>query len=109
MKHPKTVSVLQVATVTAIVNWVLGTAFVFILSPMLASFGALPGPSLSITADHHMVAAVIVPFVFALVCFGLGALMAFLYNLFVKMLLEHKHPQLDPEPADQIEVIGEVA
>lgn len=109
MKHPKTVKILPVAAVTAIVNWVLGTAVVFVLSPMLVSFGALPGPSLSSTADHHMVVAVVVPFVFAVVCFGLGALMAFLYNMFVKMLLEHRHPQLDPEPVDEIEVIGEVA
>lgn len=113
MKHPKTVNVLFVATVSAILHGVLAGIFIPLLSMLMLSLGALPGPLAAIaTAEHGMMFAVAAPFGYAVIGFFGGALMAFLFNMFVKML-EHRTPpmQIIVEPNLEVEAaaVGDAA
>lgn len=95
LKHPTMLKVLTVAAISGTVNWLVGMMFVLLLFPMLESFGALPSPlEWVLTTEHRMTSIVVVPFIFALVGFALGALMAFLYNMFVKTLLRYRYVEV---------------
>jgi hypothetical protein len=111
MKTPKTINVLLVATVSAILHGVLAGIFIPLLAMLLLSFGALPGPLAAVaTAEHGMIFAVTAPFIYAAIGFAGGAFMAFLYNLFVKMLVGHKHPiHIEPEPEVESIAVGDAA
>lgn len=104
MKQPKTINVLLVATASAILHGVLAGIFIPLLSMLLLSFGALPGPLAAMaTAEHGMMFAVAAPFGYGAIGFIGGALMAFLFNLFVKMLSGTGH-----KPSKQVELEPEV-
>jgi hypothetical protein len=111
VKTPRTINILLVATVSAILHGVLAGIFIPLLAVLLLSFGALPGPLAAIaTAEHGMIFAVTAPFAYGAIGFAGGALMAFLYNLFVKMLAGHKHPiYVEPEPETESLAVGDAA
>jgi hypothetical protein len=113
VKHPKTLNVLFVATVSAILNGVLAGIFIPLLCMVMLSLGALPGPLAAIaTAEHGMMFAVAAPFAYGAVGFFGGALMAFLFNRFVLMLDHHKPPTpivIDPELEAESMAVGEAA
>jgi hypothetical protein len=112
MKTPKTINVMLVATASAILHGVLAGIFIPLLSMLLLSFGALPSPLAAIaTAEHGMMFAVAAPFGYAAIGFVGGAAMAFLFNLFVKMLVHHKPPIKVVEPTLEVEsaAVGDAA
>jgi hypothetical protein len=111
VKHVKTVNVWFVAKVSALVYGTMAAIFMPLLSTVMLSFGALPAPLAGvITAEHGMVFAVVAPFGYAAFGLGFGALMAFLFNMFVNTLLEPK-PSVVPPPTEEVEeaAVGEAA
>ncbi|HLJ30431.1 MAG TPA: hypothetical protein VKY85_27245 [Candidatus Angelobacter sp.] len=89
MKHPKMVDVFFVAKVSAIVHGALAVVFIPCFSMLMLSFGAPPAPLTAAVAavDNGMLFAVAAPFGYAAIGFVFGALMAFLFNRFVGMLI----------------------
>src|SRR5262245_61305288 len=108
MKNARPVSVMLVATISGAVHGAIAVLVV----PML-SFLYLVGNSASAQsgriAEFGMTVAVLAPLAWAAVGFGMGALMSFMFNLFVNQ--ENRKPRVVVEetPGIRAAAVGEVA
>jgi p-aminobenzoyl-glutamate transporter AbgT len=96
VKKPKTVNVLLVATVSAILHGAAAVVFVPCLSMLMLCFGEPPAALTSAVAaiDNGMLFAVAAPFGYAAIGFLFGGLMACLFNMFVNTLVR-KEPVVE--------------
>ena len=89
MKKPKAINVLLVATVSAILHGAVAVVFVPCVSMLMLCFAEPPAALTSTLAsvENGMLFAVAAPFGYAAIGFLFGGLMAFMYNMFVSMLI----------------------
>jgi len=91
VKQPRPVNVLFVAIASGALHLAMAVMFVPFLSMLMLSFGPQSAaPHALISAEQGMVCAVLAPFLYGAAGFGGGALMAFLFNMFVRMLSTNK-------------------
>jgi hypothetical protein len=105
VKQPKTVNVLFVASASSVLHGALAVVFVPFLSMLMLSLGALPAPfHRVVSAEHGMAFALVAPIAYAAMGFALGAWMAFLFNMFVKMLVRTERPlKIAVEPTLEVQ------
>lgn len=113
MKQPKTINIFFVALASCFLHGTLAVMFAPFLSALMLSFGALPAPFHTIvTAEHGMIFAVVTPFVYGTFGFVFGALMAWLFNMFVRMLVRTEPPlraMVEPTLEAQSATMGDAA
>jgi hypothetical protein len=84
VKQPRPVNVLFVAIASGGLHLAMAVIFVPFLSMLMLSFGPQSSLHSLISSEQGMVCAILAPFLYGVAGFGGGALMAFLFNMFVR-------------------------